>query len=225
MRSMTLALASGAIAAAALNATPADLPFGFTPPPTTAPLPASPPRITLVWFDLLRELPTGSHDVADEVRAIFAELGIEVTWRQGEPGTSYGGTRELEIAVIALAEDPSPTRRSRTILGLVQREPRPTRTVWAFMGNIKRAVGHDPEAAREVHPVEQRLLARAVGRVIAHEVVHAVAPEHPHDRRGLMRHALSRTLLVGVRAPLGDDCARAVRAGVAAWQGPRPADT
>lgn len=222
MRSMTVALSCGAFVGAAIAAAPTDLPFGFAPMPRTAWLSATPPRLALVWFDVQRELPSGFADMADEVRSIFADLGVEVSWRLGEPGTSYDGTPEIEIAVIALAEDPSPSRRSRTILGLVQREQRPTRNVWAFMANIKRAVGHDPSAGRVPPPGEQRLLARAVGRVIAHEVVHAVAPEHPHDLRGLLKHSLNRSLLVGRRSPLGQSCARAVLAGLGAWRGPRP---
>jgi hypothetical protein len=89
--------------------------------------------------------------------------------------------------------------------------------VWAFVNNVKRAVGLDPEPGRDLAPCEHALLSRALGRVVAHEIVHAVAPDHPHDRRGLMKHSLSRGALLGARAPLGQDCARAVLAGLASW--------
>lgn len=207
-----------ALVAAAHPAPAADLPFGWTPlPPATLRAPAT-RRVTLVCFDVQDEMRSGFAGVAEEVRSIFAELGVEVSWRLGPPGASYDGAPEPELAVIVLGEDPAPARRSRSILGLVQSDQRPTRNVWAFVNNIKRAAGLDPDTGRQPAPFEYALLSRALGRVIAHEVVHAVAPGHPHDRRGLMKHSLSRSALLGDRAPLGQDCARAVLAGLASWR-------
>ena len=165
--------------------------------------------VTLVWYDVQEQLPEGFATMAHEVRSIFAEIGVEVGWRAAAPGESYGGGATREIAVIALAEDPSLARRSTPVLGLVIREPQPTRAFWAFVGNLRRALGLEKRPGERLGPRECERLARALGRVVAHEVVHALAPEHPHGV-GLMKHALSRALLTGPRRPLGDACARSV---------------
>ena len=42
---------------------------------------------------------------------------------------------------------------------------------------------------------QSRRLGVALGRVLAHELVHTVAPECPHTRNGLMAERLSRRML------------------------------
>ena len=149
------------------------------------------------------------------MRAIFAEIGVEIAWRQAQPGDSFGDRPEIEQPVILLANDPSPARRLRPILGLVVRDQQPVRSIWAFVGNIKRTLGLNPRPGYLFSGSERTLLARAVARVVAHEVVHALAPEHLHDSDGLMMRSLSRDRLVGQRTRLGSESTRSVRAGLA----------
>lgn len=183
------------------------------PPPPAAGFQAPAP-VTLVWFDVQDQLPKGGFaEMASEVHSIFGEIGVEVGWRAARPGDSYGDGSAREIAAIALAEDPSAARRAIPILGLVVRDQQPTRAFWTFVGNLKRALGIDAHAGYELSPGEATLLARALGRVVAHEVVHAVAPDHPHGA-GLMNHSLSRAMLLGPRRPLGDQCAQSVQAAL-----------
>ena len=61
-------------------------------------------------------------------------------------------------------------------------------------------------------------------RVVAHEVIHAIAPDEPHARNGLMRHAMNRTFLLSDKAPLDGRCARAFLAGLAARKPRVPKD-
>jgi hypothetical protein len=170
--------------------------------------------VTLVWFDVQQQLGDGFVEMASEVRSIFDETGVAVAWRVARDGDSYGEGEAREIAVIALAEDPSSARRAIPILGLVVRDAQPTRAFWAFVANVKRAVGIETRPGYVPSARESALLARALGRVVAHEVVHAIAPDHPHGA-GLMKHALSRELLLGRRGSLGDECARSLRAALA----------
>jgi hypothetical protein len=206
-----------------------DIPNGDVTPPPMVFVPGAAPRLTLVLFDVQRELPGGFHEMAQEVRAIFAEIGVEIAWRQAEPSDSFGDRPEPELPVILLANDPSRVRRLLPIMGLVVRDQQPLRSIWAFVGNIKRALGLNPRPGHLFSGTETTLLARAVARVVAHEVVHALAPEHPHDSDGLMKRSLSRNRLVGKRTPLGSASMRLVHAGLAALaippaEGSRPAD-
>lgn len=204
---------AAALLAAAGSVQAADVPRFVAPFPYTAFAVPAPPPVTLVWFDVQDQLPGGFETMAEEVRSIFAEIGVVVALRMAGPGDTFGADSSREIAVIALAEDPSPKRRRQSILGLVVRDQQPTRAIWTFLATLKRTLGFD-RASDALSPTESELLARAAGRVVAHEVVHAVAPDHPHDGAGLMKHALSRRLLLGPRQPFGPDCARSVLAAL-----------
>jgi hypothetical protein len=193
-------------------------------PPSELAEPA-PAALTLVWYDVQNQLGDAFPTMASEVRDIFEEIGVQVAWRAANPGDTFGEGSLREIAVIGLAEDPSAARRGRGILGLVVRDAQPTRALWTFIGGIKRTLGIDGAAGAPFTAVESALLARAVARVVAHEVVHALAPDHPHADAGLMRHALSRSMLLGPRHPLGAECARSVQGALAGppVSGPDPA--
>ena len=51
--------------------------------------------------------------------------------------------------------------------------------------------------------MERAHFGRALGRVAAHEIVHALLPDRPHDRAGLMARSLGRRELTAavLRAP------------------------
>jgi hypothetical protein len=174
--------------------------------------------IVLVWFDVLGLMPQGFTEAAEEVGAIFRDTGIEVRWRAGGPGVTYGDGPWPELPVILLTADPLRARRDRNVMGLVVRDHRPPFPIWAFVEPIRGVLGFG-KPHRVLLPSERPRLARAVGRVVAHELIHVLAPDHPHDRNGLMRHALDRGSLVGGHPPLTGGCARAVQAGLAAlWK-------
>jgi hypothetical protein len=100
-------------------------------------------------------------------------------------------------------------------MGAVLRGHRPPSPVWIFLDNVRSALGYTPRRSRPPTEKAERELDVALGRTIAHEVVHAAAPWRPHAR-GLMGRALDRADLTGIRRSLGSDCAAAVRSGLAA---------
>jgi hypothetical protein len=93
-------------------------------------------------------------------------------------------------------------------MGLVIRDQRPTRAVWVFLSSVRWTLG-DPAPERPLNARQEREVALALARVVAHEVVHAIAPDEPHSRGGLMNHSLNRAFLLGPRSPLTGPCARA----------------
>jgi hypothetical protein len=58
------------------------------------------------------------------------------------------------------------------------------------------------------------ILARAVARVVAHEIVHAVAPEANHTATGLMQPELTRAHLEMKRLRLARETTDALRRGL-----------
>jgi hypothetical protein len=172
-----------------------------------------PADLALVWYDPSGGLPAGHEALADEVRSIFRGLGVEASWRVGG---SFGGAAMPEVPVILLLDDPVRLRRSQRVLGLVVPDQEPQRAVWVFLENLRLTlgIGRGP-----LDPKQADTIGRALGRVVAHEVVHAIAPDTPHAGEGLMRHALGKDFLLGRRAKVDARCASAFVARLAVeWQ-------
>jgi hypothetical protein len=133
------------------------------------------PSIRLTWIDPIGA-GAGSETLARaEVETLLARMGVRASWRRGVPGELM---RKDEVAVILVGDQPP--SGSEFVLGATKR----TQTcpaVWIRVPNIRRALGVRSEGpVGGLSTSEQRLVSIAVGRVIAHEVVHAVAPGVPH---------------------------------------------
>jgi hypothetical protein len=171
--------------------------------------------LRLVWFDPTDSLGEGSEIVAAEVQSMFRGLGVESTWTVGG---GYGEGPGPEVPVILLARDPLAARVPQRVLGLVLRDQKPQRAVWLFLENIRFTLAH-PGQERRPDPPRDEQLARAVGRVAAHEIIHAIAPDEPHAKTGLMRHALDRKFLTAEGASIDARCAASFVARLAeTWQ-------
>jgi hypothetical protein len=59
----------------------------------------------------------------------------------------------------------------------------------------------------------------AIGHVVTHELVHALAPRHPHATSGLMGSTLNRQSLLAERATLDKGWVRSLHEGLAALAG------
>ncbi len=201
----------GGLAAAADRVEP---PSGHVGPSPPLPIPAAGgekgPALVLVWFDPQRLLPSALPALMGEVGATFREIGVEVAWRRAGPGTACGEGPAPEVPVILLRADPRRDHEDEHVMGLVIADQQPRRAVWVFLSAVRRTLGQTsldrPLTAREAPEV-----ARALAGVVAHEVVHAIAPEKPHARAGLMNHSLSRAFLLGTRSRLDEAWGRTVR--------------
>jgi len=178
------------------------------------PLPR-PADLRLVWFDPTDSLSHSFETVAAEVQTIFRGLGVESSWRVGG---GYGEAPGPEVPVILLARDPLAARVPQRVLGLVLREQEPQRAVWLFLENVRFTLALPGKTGRP-DPRGAEQLARAVARVAAHEIIHAIAPDEPHAKEGLMRHALDRRFLTAERASIDARCAASFVARLAEiWQ-------
>ncbi len=180
--------------------------------PAEAGSPPAGTSVGLVWFDPEDMLPDGFAEARQEIDSIFRGIGVEVRWSRGQ-GSRYLSAGRPEVAVVLVAEDRS--HGPRSVMGLVLRGERTTRVAWVFVNNVRAALGHRPLRPRP-SPEQVPELARAVARVAAHEVVHAIAPEEPHARDGLMSEALSRHCLLRERAIIDPRCAFAFLSRLAA---------
>ena len=187
------------------------LSFAIAPGAEGAEIDSFPPAVAP--FDLPgRELLGLPDRFAAEVQSIFRGLGVEASWRVGG---NYGESPIPEVPVILLARDPKKGRGQTRVMGLVRRDQEPQRAVWLFMDGVRFALG-DPRAGEVGYDAA---VARALARVAAHEIVHAIAPDLPHAAAGLMRHALDKRFLLGKRAAIDTRCASSFRARLTAeWK-------
>ena len=80
-------------------------------------------------------------------------------------------------------------------MGATMGGPGDRQAIYIFVPKVIGTLGLDFHGGIE-SPKGGHQLARALGRIVAHEVVHAVAPVHPHGTDGMMGSGLSpRSLL------------------------------
>lgn len=176
------------------------------------------PLLRLFLFDPTKRLPEATLAAMGlEVRGIFRELSVDVSFEVAEDGTNFGTGPGLEIPVIVLPQDPDRGRRKKRVLGLVVKEQTPERAIWAFVDNVRWTLGVAPGTGLGPLVSEQSEMGIALGRVVAHEVVHAIAPDEPHARKGLMNHSFDRAFLLGNHATLDERCSRAFLSRLSAF--------
>lgn len=147
--------------------------------------------LELVWLDHHR-LFSDFDRVRAEADAVFRELGVAVRWEVGtdpEPSSSA----ELRIQILLMPSEPSSWRLSPAAMGVVllpDRSRSQQSSVFIFFHPILRNLGLGRDAGAMLRPSEKKDVARALGRVVVHEVIHAVAPKLSHADEGLMHESL-----------------------------------
>jgi hypothetical protein len=138
----------------------------------------TPPSVSLAWRRVAPVPPDVVAGAEQEVAAVFRRAGVEISWTAAEEALPAGA-----IPVVVLESGRSSTL-PRRLLGASS--PDRAAGVWIFYPAI--------EAHARVRG-DRRLLGRALGRVVAHEVVHAYQAVHEHAPEGLMRPQLDARLL------------------------------
>lgn len=185
---------------------------GLAAPRALAPKEAKalPAAVRLVWTD-----PAGAAIVLEpwarrEAESLLRKMGVRVSWRRGDAREL---SRPEEVRVILL--DRAAAREPGVpVLGATPPDFEVAPFVWVHLPCVGSAVGlgaSRPGARLESR--DARAFGIAVGRVIAHEVVHAVAPAVPHGT-GLMSASLSRRLLTAASIPFDPEVGLAVRAAL-----------
>ena len=165
---------------------------------------ASAREVRVEWVDPAGALPCPFESITSEVARLFAPLGIDVRWLAA--GRPPGGMAP-EHEVVVLAKDRSHSLGE--VMGVTRMEEG-RGMIWIVLPAVERTLYLPPAPAGAMADDDARLLARAVGRVVAHELVHALAPGLPHARKGLMSGRLGRSALLADSLALDPGSARAV---------------
>jgi hypothetical protein len=167
------------------------------------------PVLHLVWVDPT-DVATGSELAARaEAETLLSRMGVTVSWRRGTPGEQM---QRGEVWVILVGEGPG-SRSDLVVMGATKRGS-VCPAIWVRVPNVRRALGvpRGPSLFG-LAGFERRLVSVAIGRVIAHEVVHAVAPSVLHGT-GLMAANLTRSQLRAPTIAVEADVALVVQASL-----------
>jgi hypothetical protein len=156
--------------------------------------------LVLEWMDPHELVPAGERWMAKETTRILGEARIAARWdwsRDGERASS-APTREHRLRVVLLPSEPSgpgwglgKNTLGTTLINGVSAPP----AVYIFYRSVVSLLSRDGRSHSWSDPYAVGPASRAFGRVVAHEVAHALAPAEPHARSGLMQAGLAVALL------------------------------
>lgn len=172
--------------------------------------------LSVALFDGIRLKPEVRDVLVYEVESILSAAGVTVEWveRASEPVGPAGPSPEVHV--VLLESHPEGWHLGDNVLGAAFADRGPRRSILAFLDGVVRALGRADSPGFGRIARGQREIARALGRVVAHEVIHAVAPDHPHAEEGLMGPRQSRASLLRKEVALDPCCVVALREGLAA---------
>ena len=210
---LSLFLGMAAVCSAAEGEESASSPAREGRPVAAGELPASVARLPLVWIDVLDAVPYAFPRASREASDILADGGVAATWVHGDSSTV---TTEGELKIVLMPGAANGARLPEHVMGGTRRGLQ-SRTTWVYVSNVMWALGLKAQAVAELSEEQKDEVSRALGKVIAHEVIHAVAPDLPHSGRGLMSGTLGRNFLLQARVSLQPVERRALRTGVLAF--------
>ncbi len=151
------------------------------------------PALTVVWHDSTKQFPTaGLSRLADEVEALFRENGLSVTFRAASENENLRLIPEPRVNVIVVPENGRFGVPPHT-MAAAHGERGEKFGIFIFYPGVRRTLGHlDGRSS----PRQLAELSRALARVVAHEVIHVLAPEGGHAASGLMSRSLTREELL-----------------------------
>lgn len=174
------------------------------------------PLVRLVWIDP-SGIASGAESVAKlAVTELLLEMGVDSRWRHGDPQEL---SRPGELRVIFLNR-PGNYESGMSVLGATPTRFAGDPCLWVHVPSVGDAVGVERlrnNTALDAHTA--RRLGLGLARVVAHELVHAIAPSLPHGK-GLMAARLDRRMLTDPRIAVDPNLGLALRA---ALLGARPA--
>jgi hypothetical protein len=142
-------------------------------------------EVPVLWVETGGVPPAVRETMAREAAEILGGAGVNLRWRVGPPEVESGPE---ELRVVAL---PTTGRRTRTgrVLGATSTGEGP-RTIWIDYANVAWVAGSSAESLTSAGFRERRRAGVAMGRVVAHEVIHVLLPGMPHARGGVMAERL-----------------------------------
>lgn len=172
---------------------------------------ADPPRLALGWYDGFHICSVMTKRIQSTVVDIFARFGVLAFW-EDEATVSEYGPEDVPVRVILVDAEPTDWKLRPTTLGVVVKTDVPN-TAYIFARRSFRALGYKvphgvPGARKCSTPRAMSEVSLAMARIIAHELIHVIAPNHPHAEDGLMFGHMDRGRLLRRRLEVDSECVR-----------------
>lgn len=165
--------------------------------------------IHVVLYDAQHQVPGGLDPIRRALVEEFRSLAVELDCPNGTESVSGGA---ITIPVVVRSHLASDWGLPADALGAVRGRDR--RMIFLFFPAIENALPEIPVGSGTILKRE-RAFARpwgtGVARVIAHEIVHFLLPDRPHDRAGLFQAHLTEDLLLGSELTLSPATETALR--------------
>jgi hypothetical protein len=145
-------------------------------------------EVPLLWVEAVSVPPSVRDAMVREIADILGPLGVRLRWRKGPPETE-SEPDEVRVVPLGPAMRRKKTERLGRVLGATSIGDGP-RTIWIDYANVAWVAGTSEERLVSADFGVRRRVGVAMGRVLAHEVIHALAPEMPHSAAGLMGERL-----------------------------------
>lgn len=173
------------------------------------------PQLKLALFDRVHLSAAFFDEMASELARVLPTRETEIAWLPTSHQLAVYSPRG-EIQVILSASSPEAWGFDASVMAAVLSPERelPGGVIVVFPARVARVVG-----ARRYTEFSDRMprdsrLQRALGRVIAHEIVHVVAPDHRHGDEGIMQESQSQTSLLGPDPRVDPACTVAFQTGL-----------
>lgn len=168
-------------------------------------------KLIMIWNDPYQLLQTGFERITEEVDSIFWNLGVDIEWNKN-PSMVLERSRG-EILVLLRPEKPGSWMQGKNVMGVVSHDTPPV--IRIFYANVTKTLSLEPGPVRPDDSEERVFhMTRALARVLAHEIIHAIAPAHPHASHGLMNPRLTRAYLMEDDVGLDRGCMDAIVAAL-----------
>ena len=172
------------------------------------------PTLHLLWNDAYRLFPTTAFEgLREELETIFAANGIRLRVHRARKGQSLDAFPEPRVNAVLLPTEASSWKLHRDSMAAAVGEPGHPTSIFVFHPGVLRTLGHD---GRKISPRRRSELARGMARVVAHELVHVLAPERRHASGGLMAETLTRKELTEKTIALDPETRRRLHTAIEA---------
>ena len=161
-------------------------PLAASPPASAEPPPVALARLRAVEIDFASLAPLTRTVMRHELGVVLAPAALALSWRRASPA---GETDRDELRVVLLRSTGLGTDQGA--LGSTARQGQVAPTIWVYVPAVALTLGLDPEAVATSLEA-QRLVGLALGRVVAHEVVHAAGSGRRARRRERDAPAVAR---------------------------------
>lgn len=174
--------------------------------------------LRLAWLDPTEVAGLSGPVARDEAARALRSLGISASWRRARAGEP---SRAGEIRVILL-DRAARTAGNGSVLGSTPTHFECEPFVWIHEPGVRGVLGLTT-GGRLSELRDTHALGMALGRVIAHEILHALVPALPHGE-GLMKSRLTRGDLTLSVPPVTPGLIAHVRAALAGEREPARSD-